>query len=99
MTFSFSPESGYEGLVRGRSVSIIYARGGEFTKESGLENMDFQKPYLESWLRFIGCSDIRPVMIEPTQQGKEKIDLVKAFVADHVKKNRTGNIRNHYESM
>ncbi len=86
LTFNFSPESDYQGLVRGRAVSIIYARGGDYSKESGFGSMDFQKPYLESWLRFIGFSDIRSVLIEPTLQGKGKVDLVKAFVADHVKK-------------
>ena len=86
LTYSFNPEEGYQGRVNGRSVSVIYSRGGEYTQDSGFENMDFQKPYFESWLRFIGFSDIRPVIIEPTQQGKEKVELVKAFVADHVKK-------------
>ena len=32
LTYSFSPEKGYQGLVNGRSVSVIYARGGEYTK-------------------------------------------------------------------
>tara|TARA_B100000686_G_scaffold204113_1_gene210882 strand:+ start:7680 stop:8309 length:630 start_codon:yes stop_codon:yes gene_type:complete len=86
LTYSLDPEKGYEGMVRGRTISVIYARGGEYGKESTVEDMDFQKPYIETWLRFIGFADIRPVVIEPTMQGQNKIDLVKAFVRDHVQK-------------
>lgn len=86
LTFSFSPDTGYRGLVTGKTASVVYARGGEYTKDAGTDGMDFQKPYFEMWLRFIGFADIRPVVIEPTLQEKEKVDLVKAFVKDHIQK-------------
>lgn len=86
LAFSFSPESGYQGLITGRPASVVYARGGEYGIESGVEDMDFQKPYFEAWLRFIGFTDIRPVVVEPTMKGEEMVDLVKAFNRDHIRK-------------
>tara|TARA_B100000686_G_scaffold350856_1_gene447963 strand:+ start:50 stop:679 length:630 start_codon:yes stop_codon:yes gene_type:complete len=86
LTYSFDSENGYNGLVRGCSIAVIYARGDEYGKESKVEDMDFQKPYIETWLRFIGFADIRPIVIEPTMKGQEKIQLVKAFAKDHIQK-------------
>ena len=34
--------------------------------------MDFQKPYIECWLRFIGFTDLRPVVVEPTLGAPEQ---------------------------
>jgi FMN-dependent NADH-azoreductase len=65
-TFSFSPESGYSGLVTGKPVFISYARGGEYPPGSPSEAFDFQTKYLEGWLGFIGFTDIRKLVTEPT---------------------------------
>lgn len=66
LTFSFSPESGYTGLVSDRPAAVIYARGGAYPEGTEAAALDLQKPYLETWLRFIGFGDIRSVVIEPT---------------------------------
>lgn len=68
-TFSFSPEEGYKGLIAGKSAAVIYARGGSYTGEAAM--MDMQKNYMELVLKFIGISDIRSVVAEPTL-GSEK---------------------------
>lgn len=71
-TFSYSPESGYQGLVTGKPIFITYARGGEYPIDSPAGAMDFQRPYLEFILRFIGFKEIRRLIIEPTlAQGPE----------------------------
>jgi FMN-dependent NADH-azoreductase len=64
LTFSFSPTEGYKGLVTGRPAVVIYARGGEYGGSSG--SYDFQKPYIELMLNFIGFTDVRGIVIEPT---------------------------------
>lgn len=69
LTFSFSPEEGYKGLVTGKSLLAVLARGGEYPAGSPAEKMDFQKPYLETILRFIGFSDLRWIVVEPTLAG------------------------------
>ena len=33
LTFSFSPSEGYKGLVTGKPVTVVYARGGAYGPE------------------------------------------------------------------
>ena len=42
------------------------ARGAEYGPGSGREDRDFQQPYLEEILKFVGYTDIRTYLIEPT---------------------------------
>jgi FMN-dependent NADH-azoreductase len=65
-TFAVTPQ-GYEGLLTGKRVFVAYARGGAYSPGTGGEKLDFQKPYLETILGFIGLTDVRSVMIEPTE--------------------------------
>jgi FMN-dependent NADH-azoreductase len=68
-TFSFSPEEGYKGLVPGKPVFVAYSRGGAYPAGSESEKFDFQTKYLEFILGFIGFTDIRTLIIEPTLDG------------------------------
>jgi len=65
-TFSFSPSEGYRGLVLGKRAFVAYARGGEYPAGTAAESFDFQKRYLECALGFMGITDIRSVVVEPT---------------------------------
>ena len=67
-TFSFSPEKGYKGLMSGREAFIAYARGGEYSAPP-FSDMNYQSTYLEAVLGFIGFSEIRSVVVEPTLMG------------------------------
>ena len=49
-TFSYNPKDGYLGLITGKPVVLILARGGEYPPGTPLENIDFQKKYLEFYL-------------------------------------------------
>ncbi|MBQ0711836.1 MAG: NAD(P)H-dependent oxidoreductase [Porticoccus sp.] len=66
LTWSFSPETGYQGLVTGRSATLILARGGEYSSSAEAGAMDFQKSYMEMVLGFMGFQDINTVLVEPT---------------------------------
>jgi FMN-dependent NADH-azoreductase len=68
-TFSYSPEAGYAGLVTGRPAVLFLARGGEYPVGTDSAAMDFQRPYLETILRFIGFTEIETIVIEPTLMG------------------------------
>ena len=68
-TFSFSPSAGYQGLVTGKPAMLILARGGAYGPGSGAEAYDFQRPYLETVLRFIGFTNIDTILVEPTLAG------------------------------
>jgi FMN-dependent NADH-azoreductase len=64
-TFSFSPDSGYSGLITGKPAAIVYARGGAYDTGSDAANLDFQKSYMELVLGFIGITDIKSIIAEP----------------------------------
>ncbi len=64
-TFSFDPATGYSGLVTGKPVAVIYARGGAYGSDAA-KGMDLQKGYMDLLLRFIGFTEIHSIMVEPT---------------------------------
>jgi FMN-dependent NADH-azoreductase len=66
--------SGYEGcrLVKGKPVFVVYARGGEYPPGTPGEAFDLQKKYLELILGFMGLTDVRSLIVEPTlAKGKD----------------------------
>jgi FMN-dependent NADH-azoreductase len=65
-TFGYSPDSGYTGLVTGKPAAIVYARGGAYPQETSGAAFDMQKRYMETILGFIGFTDLRSIIIEPT---------------------------------
>ncbi|UUO07571.1 NAD(P)H-dependent oxidoreductase [Blastopirellula sp. J2-11] len=65
LAFNFSPETGYTGLVTGKPITVIYARGGEYTSSEQMKAIDFQKSYVEFLLGFIGFTDVKSIVIEP----------------------------------
>ena len=74
-------DNGYEGLVKGKPVVVIYARGGEYL---AAVEYDKQKTYMEQILGFIGFEDIRSIVIEPTLAGGE--ELARKAVEGGIKK-------------
>jgi FMN-dependent NADH-azoreductase len=68
-TFNYSDEKGYEGLVVGKPILVVYARGGEYAPNTAAEAFDMQSKYVELILGFVGFKDIRSVVVEPTLQG------------------------------
>lgn len=50
--------NGPQGLLGGKGVVVITARGGAYEKGSPAESFDFQEPYLRHVFRFIGLSDL-----------------------------------------
>jgi FMN-dependent NADH-azoreductase len=69
-TFQVS-EKGYEGLILGKKLLLIYSRGGAYGAETGAQQLDFQKPYMETILKFIGFLHFDSIVIEPTLAGEE----------------------------
>jgi FMN-dependent NADH-azoreductase len=90
-TFSYSQDKGYQGLVIGKPMLAIYARGGEYHTGSGAEAFDLQKKYVELIFGFMGFENIRSVVVEPTLQAgpdvaaarvNEAIDKTKEIAAE-----------------
>ena len=70
-TFSFSPKEGYKGLVLGKPIFVSYSRGGAYEKGSPAEAFDLQTKYFQLALGFIGFTDIRTLIVEPTLAGPD----------------------------
>lgn len=62
-TFSYAPGEGYKGLVTGKPATLIYARGGAYGAKA---EEDHQTVYMRLILGFIGITDIREIVIQPT---------------------------------
>ncbi len=89
-TFSYDPETGYDGLVTGRPACVVYASGGDYSSEQ-MRPVDMQKPYMELMLTFIGFKDISSVIAAPTLMGgpdtageciKQAVEHARAAAAD-----------------
>jgi FMN-dependent NADH-azoreductase len=76
-TFSYSEDTGYQGLVVGKPMLAVYARGGEYPAGGGTEAFDLQTKYIELIFGFIGFENIRSVVVEPTLQGGPDVAAVK----------------------
>jgi len=66
-TFRYS-EKGPQGLVTGKQVILVVARGGVY---AGNPALDFQVPYLKSVLGFLGMTDVEVIEVEGTAFGPE----------------------------
>lgn len=82
LAFSFSPTEGYKGLVTGKPIAVIYARGGEYHDGSGAAAYDLQKRYMELWLAFIGFTSIRSILVEPMLYAPEVVASAKTIAKE-----------------
>jgi FMN-dependent NADH-azoreductase len=67
-TFSYGA-AGPQGLVTGKQVILIGARGGVYA-DAG-QALDFQLPYLKSVLGFLGMTDVTVLEVEGTAFGPD----------------------------
>jgi FMN-dependent NADH-azoreductase len=83
-TFSYSPAEGYKGLVTGKPVALMYARGGSYPKGTPGASYDMQKPYMELILGFIGFTDVRSIVVDPMLMAAppQKKDIMEAAKAE-----------------
>jgi FMN-dependent NADH-azoreductase len=72
LLFTFD-QHGFGGLMRGKRALLFCARGLDYSPsaDTPADTYDFQKPYMETWLRFIGITDIQTVVCEKTLFGPE----------------------------
>jgi FMN-dependent NADH-azoreductase len=85
-TFSVTEDGQYEGLVKGKPAAIVYSRGGAYPPDSEMQAFDLQTKYLELILNFMGVTDIRSVVVEPTLlDGPEAGAKAKAQAVDQAR--------------
>ncbi|BCZ80200.1 FMN-dependent NADH-azoreductase [Paraburkholderia terrae] len=70
--FSFD-ERGLQGLLNDKNAVVIYARGLDYSIDSNTpaHSFDFQRPYIEAWLRSVGITNVESVVVEKTLFGPE----------------------------
>jgi FMN-dependent NADH-azoreductase len=69
LTYGFDPARGFFGLVPNRPVQLVLTRGGSFAPGAPFNHLEFQRPYLEGVLGFIGLTDVRTVVMDCTAYG------------------------------
>jgi FMN-dependent NADH-azoreductase len=89
-TFSYGA-SGPQGLVTGKQVILIGARGGVYAQ--AMQALDFQLPYLKSVLGFLGMTDVQVVEVEGVAYGPEAAE--KAVEAANAKIHAQCDARQH----
>ena len=65
-TFSFSPETGYQGLVKNRRALVVYAQGGSYPGGSEEAAYDLQTKAMNIFLGFIGIAQVDSIVAGPT---------------------------------
>ena len=70
--FSFD-ERGLQGLLKDKKAVVIYARGLDYStgSDTPAHSFDFQRPYMEAWLRSVGVKRVESVVVEKTLFGPE----------------------------
>jgi FMN-dependent NADH-azoreductase len=69
VTFRYGAQ-GPEGLVKGKKVYLVVARGGVYTQDS-TRALNFQDTYLITTLGFIGITDVEVIAVEGIAFGPE----------------------------
>jgi len=84
-TFCFDPATGYSGLVTGKPVAVVYARGGAYGSDQA-KGMDLQKGYMDLLLGFIGFTEIHSIMVEPTLAAPDDVARTEAAAIELAQK-------------
>ncbi len=66
VTFRYT-ENGPEGLLKGKTVYVAFARGGRYRDTPA----DTQKPFLQTVFGFLGMTDVRFIYAEGLNMGEE----------------------------
>ena len=71
-TFEYT-ENGPAGLLTGKKVFVLTARGGNYAESSPAHAMDHQAPYLVTVLGFLGLDDVTFIHAQGVAGGEEGI--------------------------
>lgn len=86
MTFTNDAVGNVTGLAAGRQAILIGAGALDFADTAQREALDFQMRYLETWLRFIGMTDVYAVRAAPTFGPAETIEKALAAAAGELRR-------------
>ncbi len=69
--------SSYEGLVKGKKVTVLIAAGSDYAPGSPMESYNAETPYLKLILGFIGMTDVNVIFaggVGAVMQGKVSVE-------------------------
>jgi FMN-dependent NADH-azoreductase len=66
MAWGYTPEGGYFGLMSGRTAKVFFASGDGYGEGTGFVAFDFQKPYTDLRLNFVGFDRVERVIAQRT---------------------------------
>jgi FMN-dependent NADH-azoreductase len=72
-TFRYTAAGTPEGLVRGKKVYLVEAKGGVYSAGAA-KAYDFQEPYLRHMLAYLGMTDVDVIAVEGTIFGPEEAE-------------------------
>ena len=64
--FSFTPDAGYSGLIRGKKAAVIYTSGVYQPGAPLPYGADFHAAFFNDWLRYAGFTDVAEIRWQPT---------------------------------
>ena len=82
MTFRNDASGQVEGLAAGRTAIIVAASAMQFGAMPAIDSLDFQLPYLNAWLGFIGVTDVHSVRVAGTFGPEEAVATAMAKAAE-----------------
>lgn len=85
MTFTNDAAGNVTGLAAGRQAILIGAGALDLVDAAQEQALDFQMRYLETWLRFIGLTEIYSVRAAPTFGPVEAVEQALATAADQLR--------------
>jgi FMN-dependent NADH-azoreductase len=70
-TFSVEADGSYKGLVQGKKMLIVTARGGSYPKDTPYYAYELQEPYLRLIFGFMGITDIEVIHADNLMGGEK----------------------------
>ena len=65
LVFGFDPEHGYTGLLHDKKAAVIYTSAVYGPGRGPAFGADFQRPFLDDWLRWAGIADVTGIEFRP----------------------------------
>jgi FMN-dependent NADH-azoreductase len=65
LVFAFDPVAGYTGLLTGRRAAVVYTSAVYGEGRGPAFGADFQRPFLDDWLRWAGIEPVAEVTFRP----------------------------------
>lgn len=82
--FTFD-ERGLLGMLSGRKVVVIGARGVAMAAPGTAPTVDFQNDYMAAWADMVGITDFHSVHVDKTLFGPEKDTVSRALACDQAR--------------